>query len=84
MHGPVHALVAAVDHQKRNAGALQLVRRAAAYPAEAANQKVVLHLVDHTFFPALAKGVPEIQLDDSLRNGADRKKHGAHAEQDQE
>src|SRR5262245_63796419 len=44
---------------------------------------MILHFVDHAFCPALAKRVAQLQFDDSLRDRADGKKHGAHPEQDQ-
>ena len=53
-----HSVFASVHDHERHAGALQLGRGAAAYPAEAAKNVVVLQFLDHVCHPPSAKVFP--------------------------
>ena len=63
---------------------LQFAGGAAADAAEAANDVVILQIVDHAFFPPLADGVAELEFDDGLGHGADGDEDGGDAEDDEE
>ena len=78
---PFHAVLALVHDQKRNTGALQLMGRAPAYASEAADDDMVLQLVNHFPGPPFPKILREFQLDDHLRHAAHRQQQHGYAEE---
>ena len=63
---------------------LQFRGGAASHAPEAADDVVILELVDHAFVPPLADGFAEFPFDDGLGHGADGDEDGGHAEDDEE
>ena len=83
-HGAFGAFGVDIDHDEGHAGVLQFGGGAAAHASVAADDVVILQLVDHAFIPPLADGVAEFELDDGLGHGADGDEDGGDAEDDEE
>jgi len=66
-----------------DAGVAQFAGGAAADSSKSADDVVILEIVDHAFFPSLANGVAELQLDDGLGHGADGDEDRGDSEDDE-
>src|ERR1051326_3559392 len=84
MDRSLDAILGAIDYEKRHIGSLQLERGVAPDASEATNNEMVLQLVDHAFGPAFIERIPQLHIDDSLRDGADGQKHCDDTEKNQE